>query len=192
MAGTSMPYRFSGDTLAQQAGKNNPQKKNMGMIEFHSNDNVKGLEGLSLMIKSAIIPTRAVDSAAVRLLNGSVMYPTLVQPLSDMAVVFLDYTDGPARIILENWFKQVYDEVTGLMTPPTLLKTNAEFILFGSDGLGLRGYHLEGLFPKNSPNREFDFTSGEQMEMSINFAIDRAIAQFDEWVPKLPASGPVA
>ncbi len=188
MAGASLPYRFSGNMLAQAAGKNNPQKKNMGMIEFFDNPLIKGLSGLSLYIKNAAIPKRAVESGDVRFLNGSVHYPSLVTALPDMTVVFLDYVDTPARAILENWFSMVYDEKTGLMTPPTALKTSAIFNLFGSDGLGLRGYQLEGLWPKESPDRMFDFTDGSQLEMSMNFAIDRAIPLLEEWPSQVPNS----
>lgn len=183
MAGPSLnlPYKFNAENLAQAAGKNNPQKMNGGMIEFHDNNAIKGLLNLSLFILSAVIPQRMVETVPIPYLNGSVNTPSKVQPLQDMTVIFLDYVDTPARAILEQWFKLVYDEETGLMTPPTQLKTDATFLLFGSDGNGLRGYDLHGIFPKQTPERTFDFSQGEHQKMTITFSVDRVIPLIGTW-----------
>jgi hypothetical protein len=180
MAGfSSLPYKFNAQALAQAAGRGNPQKENMGMIEFYTARIVPGMqELLSLVVKTAEIPQRLVSKAAIPFLNGKVYYPGAVQDLGDMSVTFLDYVDLPARTYLEKWSNLVYNEKTGLMTPPTFLKTDATFMLFGSDGNGIRGYRLEGVFPLGTPQRRFDFSNGEQASMQINFSVDSVIPLF--------------
>ena len=180
MAGIpNLPYNFNGAQLAQAAGRANPQTSNMGILEFQVDNIVPGArELLTLTLQSAETPTRKVARGEIQYLNGTVFYPQKAEPLDEMSVVFRDYSDLPARKRLEEWFSLVYDENTGLMTPPSALKIDGTLILFSGSGGNPRKYQLEGVFPLSSPTRKMDFGDAEQQMMEITFSVDFIRAQF--------------
>ncbi len=174
MAG--IPYNFAGNMLAQAAGRMNPQKTNLGMLEFQISDKVPGAKNfLALTLQAAEIPNRRISRGEIQYLNGTVFYPQKAEPLDEMTVTFRDYSDVPVRSYLEQWFRLVYDEKTGLMLPPSFLKVEATFLLFSGNGTQERKYQLNGIFPLSSPNKKVDFGDGEQQLMEITFSVDSII-----------------
>lgn len=180
MAGIpNLPYNFNGAQLAQAAGRANPQTNNMGILEFQVDNLVPGArELLTLTLQAAETPTRRVARGEIQYLNGTVFYPQKAEPLDEMTVTFRDYSDLPARGQLEQWFANVYNEDTGLMSPPSVLKVDATLLLFAGDGTRARNYQLEGVFPLSSPTRKMDFGDGEQQLMEITFSVDFIKALF--------------
>lgn len=167
-------YRYAAEHLGQSNGRWNVQKKNMGMLEVDIERIVPGGQGILIMsLKSVTLPGRTIAVHTIDYLNGSIKFPGKPAPQGDMSVVFRDYIDSMTRAVLESWYDAVYDEFTGLMRLSTSLKTRADLVLFGSDGVsGLRKYTLEGLFPTSRPGVNIDMASGEQDDMAINFNVD--------------------
>ena len=164
----------------QVAGRGNPQKQNTTIIEFHADNIVSSLQDtLSITIVSGNMPNWVMGRAAHDFLNGKVFYPTKIEELAELTVTFKDFGDIPSRPILEEWFQAVYNASNGLMTPVTALKTDANVVMFGSDGEGERSYLLKGVWPLKAPEVPIDHTSGEQIEMEITFSVDFVVPQFE-------------
>lgn len=177
------PYRYAGAILAQAQGQWNPQKQNMGMLELEINQLVPGgKEILILSLQEFTVPGREVGTTELPYLNGRVKYPTAPNPLGNVSATFRDFPEGGTRRVLHQWFQLVYNERTGLMLPPAVLKTNGHLVLFAADGTQERTATLEGLFPTKEPEVAINFATGEHMIMQIDFSVDRVI-----WDPNLLA-----
>lgn len=171
------PYRFAGAALAQAQGKFDPQKSNMGMLEFNINGIVPGgKEILLLSVAEFTIPQRQVATATLAYLNGKVKYATTPQELGNVTASFRDFPAAGTRRILEQWFALVFDEETGLMLPASANKTNAHAVLFQGDGTQERVFRLEGVFPIMRPGIQINYAGGgEALMMNIEFSVDRYI-----------------
>jgi hypothetical protein len=173
-------YRYNADHVAQARGKYNPQKKNMGMFEWHIDGLVAGgQEVLMLSLSNVTVPGYRVGRGEINYLNGTVFYPTKPEPLEEVSISFRDYHDAGTRETLERIFRKVYNPVTGTMGLPRDIKSQATLVLLREDDSGGRPYYLDGVFPMGEPNREFDFGDGEQaimeMSLSVDFVIGRDI-----------------
>lgn len=183
-------YRYAGDHLAQALSNWDVQHQDMGILELNIDRLVPGgKEPLILSLQEFTIPQRSVGKATLEYLNGNVQYPTRPEPLDDISVTFRDFPQIGTRAILKRWFQAVYDEVTGLMLPPGLLKTTGFLVLFQTDGQSQRTALLEGLWPSSEPEVAVAYANGESMPMQINLVCDRII-----WDTSLfnPASGAVS
>lgn len=169
-------YRYSGNILAQAASIWNGQKQNMGMLELNLDQLIPGAkEVLILSIQQFSVPGRTVGSADLPYLNGSSKYPTRPEPQGNISVTFRDFILPGTRRILYQWFSLVYNEETGLMLPPGLIKTTGNLVLFQSDGTGERSASLFGIWPTKMPDVAVDFNQGEIMTMEMELACDRVI-----------------
>jgi len=166
-------YRYNADHIAQARGKYNPQKKNMGMLEWHINGLVPGgQEILMLALQACAIPGYSVGRGEITYLNGTVFYPTKPEPLGEATMTLRDYHDAGVREIVERLFYKVYDPRTGTMNIPANIKSQATFVLLREDDTGGRPYFLDGVWPMNSPPLEFDFADGEQFTWEQRLSID--------------------
>ena len=170
------PYRYAGAILAQAQGQWNPQKQNMGMLELEINQLVPGgKEILILSLQEFSVPGREVGSAELPYLNGRMKYPTAPNPQGNVSATFRDFPETGARRVLHQWFQLVYNEVTGLMMPPSVLKTDGHLILFAADGSQERSATLHGLWPTKAPEVGINFSGGDVMVMQIDFSVDRVV-----------------
>jgi hypothetical protein len=177
------PYRYAGKFLAQAQGQWNPQKQNMGMLELEINDLVPGgKETLILSIQEFTIPGREVGTAELPYLNGRVKYPTAPNALGNISATFRDFPETGARRVLHQWSQLVYNEVTGLMLPPSLLKKRGHLVLFAADGTQERSATLLGVWPTKEPEVAINYTSGEHLVMQVDFSVDCVV-----WDPNLLA-----
>jgi len=177
------PYRYAGNILAQAQGAWNPQKKNMGMLELEINNLVPGgKEILILSLQEFTVPGREVGKNPLPYLNGRVHYPTAPEALGAVSATFRDFPETGARRVLHQWFQLVYNESTGLMLPPSLLKVRGHLVLFAGDGTFERSATLLGLWPTKAPEVAIDFSAGDHMTMAIDFSVDSIV-----WDPNLLA-----
>lgn len=166
-------YRYNADHVAQARGKYNPQKKNMGMLEWHIDGLVPGgQEILMLSFQACTIPGYVVGRGEITYLNGTVFYPTKPEPLEEVTVSYRDYHDSGTRETLEDLFAQVYNVNTGTMGLPANIKSQASLVLLREDDTVGRTYVIDGLFPLNEPPREVDFGDGEQAIMEMRLSAD--------------------
>ena len=174
-------YRYAGDHLAQAQGAWDIQHQNMGMLELNIDRLVPGAkEALILSLQEFIVPGRSVSKGTLEYLNGRIHYPAAPEPLEDVSVTFRDFPRTGTRGFLHSWFQLVYNEESGYMTPPGLLKVTGFLVLFQSDATQERTARLEGLWPTSSPEVAVTYSSGEHMAMQINISCDRVI-----WEPSL-------
>lgn len=174
-------YRYAGAVLAQAAGQWDVQKKNMGMLELNIDQLVPGgKEILALSLQEFTVPGRKIGTAPLPYLNGRVKYPTAPEALGNISVTFRDFPLTQTRRILHDWFRKVYDEQTGLMLPPGLVKTTGFLVLFQSNATAERTARLEGLFPVSEPDIAIGYDQGEHLTMQIELSVDRII-----WEPSL-------
>ena len=177
------PYRYAGNILAQAQGAWNPQKQNMGMLELEINQLVPGgKEILILSLQEFGVPGREVGKQELPYLNGRVQYPTAPTAQSNISATFRDFPESGSRRVLHQWFQLVYNEVTGLMLPPSLLKVRGHLVLFAADGTQERSATLLGLWPTKAPEVQVNFGQGDHMVMAIDFSCDSVI-----WDPNLLA-----
>jgi hypothetical protein len=177
----SVPYRFAGAMLAQAAGIWDVQKQNMGMLELTIDGLVPGgKEILMLSLQEFTVPGRTIATGELPYLNGRVKYAAAPQALGNITVTYRDFPLTKTRAILNQWFRKVYDEATGLMLPMGLVKTTGYLVLFQSHGLSERTARLEGIFPVKEPDIAVQYAQGEHMPMQIELSADRMI-----WEPSL-------
>ncbi len=169
-----MAYRYNADHLAQERGKYNPQKDNMGMLELHVDGLVPGgQEILMLSLVKAEMPNYKVARGNLEYLNGTVFYPKKPEPLGEMTTSFRDYHDAGSREVLERLHRKVYDPRTGLQNIPANVKSQASFMLLREDGQRGREYFLDGIFPLDAPPLGFDFVkTGDAVLMEIKWSVD--------------------
>lgn len=166
-------YRYNADHIAQARGKYNPQKKNMGMFEWHIDGLVPGgQEILMLSLQAVTVPGYTVGRGEITYLNGTVFFPTKPEPLEAIKATFRDYHDSGTRETLEKLFYKVYDPRTGTMGLPANIKSQATMVLLREDDSQGRAYLLDGVFLMNEPNREFGFDDGEQVQMEMELSVD--------------------
>jgi len=168
------PYRYAGKVLAQAQGQWNPQKQNMGMLELEINQLLGG-DGkgtLMLALQEFTVPGREVGSAELPYLNGRVKYPTAPNALGNVSATFRDFPEQGARAVLHQWSQLVYNETSGLMVPPGLLKVRGHAVLFDSLGSFERDAILFGLWPTKEPEISVNYSSGEHMVMQVDFSVD--------------------
>ena len=169
-------YRYAGDHLAQAQAAWDVQHQNMGVLELNIDRVVPGgKELLILALQEFTVPGRSVGKGTLEYLNGNTQYAQRPEALDNISVTFRDFPLQNARGILNEWFKLVYDEETGLMLPMGLVKTTGFLVLFGSNGLAERRARLEGLWPMKQPETAISFSNGEVMSMQIDLSVDRVI-----------------
>lgn len=174
-------YRFAGKFLAQAASPWDVQHQNCGMLELNIDKIVPGgKETLILSLADFSVPGRQVGTENLPYINGNSRYPTRPEPFGNVVCTFRDFPRTGTRAILHQWFKAVFDEETGLMLPPSLMKTNGYVVLFQSDGTLERTGRLEGVFPTNDTDVNVSYQNGEVMLMPMNLSVDRLI-----WEPSL-------
>lgn len=174
-------YRYAGAVLAQAASQWDVQKQNMGTLELNIDQLVPGgKEILLLSLQEFSVPGRTVGTAELPYLNGRVKYPTAPQALGNVTVTYRDFPQTQARRVLHDWFRKVYDEQTGLMLPPGLIKTTGFLVLFQSNATAERTARLEGVFPVKEPDIAINYAQGEVLTMAIELSVDRII-----WEPSL-------
>lgn len=171
-------YRYNADFLAQAGGAFDVQKQNMAVLELVI-DQLPGMRGgqevLTLALQEWTVPGREVGTAELPFLNGTVNYPTHISAYGDITVTFRDFPLSKSRAFLVQWFSLVYNETSGLMTPPSALKTTGYVILFQSDATAERVARLEGVFPSKLPEMAFNYANGEHLAMAINLKVDRLV-----------------
>jgi len=171
-------YSYNAKHIAQARGKYNPQKKNMGMLEWHIDGLVPGgQEILMLSLKSVKVPGYKVGRGEISYLNGTIFYPAKPEPLEEMEVVYLDYVDSGTRLTIERLFRKTYNPLTGTMGLASSIKSQGTLILLKEDDTTGRSYFLDGLFLMNEPDKEVDFTDGEQMELTLSLSVDFVIGR---------------
>lgn len=178
-------YRFAGDHIAQAQSNWDVQHQHMGILELNIDQIVPGgKEPLILALKEFTVPGRNVGKETLEYLNGNVQHPTRPEALDDISVTFRDFPQTGSRAILTRWHQGVYDEVTGLMLPPSLLKTTGFLVLFQTDGTSERTWRIEGVWPANNPEIAVQYGAGEAMDMQINLVIDRIIPENSVFNPQ--------
>ena len=166
-------YRYSGSHIAQARGKWNPQKKNMGMLEWHIDGLVPGgQEILMLGLQACSIPGYTVARGEITFINGTIFYPTKPEPLGEVTMTLRDYHDAGVRETIDALFKLVYNPNTGEMNIPANIKSQATFRLLKEDGTEGRSYFLDGKWPMNSVPLEFDYADGEQYTWEQRTSVD--------------------
>ena len=171
-------YRYNADHVAQARGKYNPQKKNMGMLEWHIDGLVPGgQEILMLSLQGCVVPGYVVARGEIQYLNGTVFYPTKPEPLEEVTAQYRDYHDSGTRETLERLFRKVYDPRVGTMGLPADIKSQGTLVLLREDDSNGRPYLIDGMFPMNEPPKEVDYGDGEQAIMEMRISSDFIIAR---------------
>lgn len=181
-------YRYAAGHLAQANSAFDVQKQNLGMLEINLDQLVPGgKEILVLSLQQFNVPGRTVGVSPLHYLNGAVNYPTKPEPQGNITVTYRDFPQSGTRAVLHEWFKLVYNEVTGLMLPTGAIKRSGFLVLFASDGTSERTAEIEGLWPTKDPDVAIDYSSGEHLVMEMEFACDRVV-----WQPSLTIPGSAA
>lgn len=171
-------YNYNAAHVAQARGKFNPQKKNMGMLEWHIDGLVPGGQSiLMLSLQACVIPGYVVGRGEITYLNGTVFYPTKPEPLEELTATYRDYHDAGTREVLEKLHEKVYDPRTGTMGLPANIKSQATLVLLREDDSGGRPYFIDGVFLMNAPSKEFDYGDGEQSLMEMRLSVDSIVGR---------------
>jgi hypothetical protein len=178
-------YRYAAGHLAQAQSAFDVQKQNLGMLEINVDQLIPGgKEILVLSLQQFSVPGRVVGVGDLHYLNGVVRYPTKPEPQGNITVTYRDFPQSGTRSVLHEWFKLVYNEVTGLMLPTGAIKRSGFLVLFASDGTQERTAEIEGLWPTKDPDVAIEYSTGEHLVMEMEFAVDRIV-----WQPSLTVPG---
>jgi hypothetical protein len=170
------PYRYAATFIAQAQGAWDIQKQNLGALELVIDKLVPGgKEILTLSLAEFTIPGRKIGVGQAHYLNGSVNYLTKPDPQGNITATFRDYPNNRTRSILELWYSKAYNEETGLMMPPSLLKATGFAVLTGENGGYQRSMRLEGVMLVNRPDIAIVYATGEALLMAVELAVDRVI-----------------
>lgn len=171
-------YQYNAAHLAQARGKYDPQKKNMGMLEWHIDSLVPGgQEVLMLSLQAVKVPGYKVERGEIQYLNGTVFYPKAPTPLEPISATWRDFHQAGTRKILERLHRRVYNPVTGTMGLPSGIKSQGSFVLLREDDTEGRTYLLDGMFLMTAPDLDIDFTDGTQISMEVEISVDFVIGR---------------
>lgn len=177
-------YRYAGNFLAQASGIYDPQKQNNGMLELVIDTLVPGGKDiLTLSLEKFEVPGREVEVGDLHYLNGSAHYPKKPTPQANISVTYRDFPVAKSRATLARWFEKVYDEDTGLMLVPSILKATGFVVLFNETGLFTRTALLSGVWITKMPTVSVDFSVGDHMVMETELACDRLVWLDDLFAP---------
>lgn len=132
---------------------------------------------LRIAAKQITVPGLSIEEIAVNRFNDTVYYPGKIKK-EDLRIIFDDLYASDVSVTLFNWFRSIYDPITGLVAANNFagdrpFKANSLKII-SLDGEGAPVYETSyfGVWPKSWKGAEFNYATNEFHTIEVNFAYD--------------------
>lgn len=123
------------------------------------------------------------EDIPVHRVNDVVFYPGKSTP-TELTVVFDDLYRTKHGALVYKWFQQVYNPVTGELTPGFIeaqgnFKTQIELVKLNGVGQPFTHVKLVGCYPKSWEEGEFNYSTNEFHTVTAVFRWDFAVSETD-------------
>lgn len=135
----------------------------------------------TLAAKQVTVPGHTVQEITVNRLNDTVYYPGKIQK-EDLKITFDDLYQPMISVALYNWFKKIYDPMTGIMAGQTRsqtqnqntsnFKATLEIVALDGAGVPVTSTLYYGLWPKQWKAADFNYGTNEFHTIEMSFAYD--------------------
>lgn len=129
----------------------------------------------TLAAKQVTNPGFSVEEIAVHRLNDTVYYPGKIKK-DELKIVFDDLYSPRISTALFNWFKKIYDPVTGLMAGQASelprFKGNLDIISLDGNGHPVNITRYYGVWPRVWKGSEFNYSTNDFHNIEVQFAYD--------------------
>lgn len=127
---------------------------------------------IPFMIRSAAIPESSTGFVNVPYFGRFIKYAG-DRTFGSWTVTVINDEDFAIRNAMEAWSNAINSHITNFRTSPSEYKAQAQVTQYGKDGLALREYTFEGLFPTTISTIDLAWSSTDQIEeFSVTFEYD--------------------
>lgn len=130
---------------------------------------------LALATLSTARPNIAMNSITTDRLHEQ--FKVVGKPLwQDITIAFYDFEDEySASEIMWRWTLCQYNPQTGIMGYPSEYKADANLVMLTPKGTILENWSIRGIYPDGFPSIDLNYTSGDALQLSVNFKYDWAM-----------------
>lgn len=164
-------------TLAEQLGKLEPLLSFKFRLFFDEvgGSPLQGREQCEIAVKSVTLPNESSEELEIPAGNEMLYYAGRYKP-ETMEVVCRDFVDASVYAFLKTWRRKVHDETTGLSGFKSQYSGTARLQQYDPADKVIREYKLESIWPQALNSGNADQTSNDQVEITVTFRYDKAIA----------------
>jgi len=119
---------------------------------------------------SLTLPTESVGTYTVWKKGVKVDYTnTLTETTKEFQIEFRVDQEWETYTDINNWFKAVYDPITGTAMPDALMRTTIEVQAVDTQNVVKKKFRFNGCKPKSVQLTAFDNTNGEPVRCTVDF-----------------------
>ncbi len=135
---------------------------------------------LRIAAKQVTVPGHNIEEIAVNRFNDTLYYPGKVKK-EDLKIVFDDTYEKGISVTLFEWFKTIYDPITGIAAAnattgggrtPQFKARSLKIISLDGAGAPIYETLYYGVWPKSWKGAEFNYTTNEFHTIEVTFAYD--------------------
>lgn len=150
-------------------GEYTPQMANNFTVE------IGGLDSLRLAVKGFPFPKFTVEKGTLNWQNEQVHYAQAVS-FEEVTMVLYDFVDADVAQTIYDWYTDIYNPETGVISPASNYKKRGTLIEHGPDGSSERRWTMKGMFPVSVDLGEGDMDSrGEPINISVTLSVDKVV-----------------
>lgn len=164
-----MPFSFSADHIAAQAGGFEPQRLN------HFSVSIAGLAQAVIITQSLLSfkpPEREIEEVTIPYGNETRKVAGKVT-VSNAELVIVDYVDQNTWKTFDDWLGLVHDIKSGAIGYANKYKKEGTVSYYGPDGAKSRQWDCIGLWPKHVASEQFSMNSSERNNLSVELVCDK-------------------
>jgi len=133
-----------------------------------------GSELLQLACRTCPLPAGANEIIEIPVGNDTIKLAGRYTQ-ENISMSFMEFVDKSVLAVLKAWRDLVYDKETGMMGLARDYKKQGSLVLIGPDGNGEKEWELRGIWPSNDPTGDLDQSGNDAVQVSVDFACDKAI-----------------
>lgn len=162
--------------IADSSGKFEPQRSNMAVLRLTPPSGLTG-NPTDLVLALSTFPLPKINNEALEIPYGNDRSKFAGPATFDeMSVVYRDYCVPDLAGILYAWRLLVYDPETGRVGLAQNYKGQGTIEKTGPDGESFpRFWKCQGVWPSGMDAGDADLSSGEPVQITMTFQIDRAV-----------------
>jgi hypothetical protein len=140
---------------------------------------IVGLDGdennlFQLSLASFPVPKQTVGIIEVAYLNEKRKFAGM-PTFDDLTVIFNDYVSEDTALLLNRWFYQIHDPVSGKQRFKQEYAKEGRVTMYGPDGTGDREYEMQGVWPSALDGGEIDFATEDGVKINLTLTIDKVV-----------------
>ena len=147
-------------------------------IQFHDIPGLGDTQNLTLAAKQVNTLGMTVEDIEVNRVNDKVFYPGKPSP-EELVVTFDNLLNDKTSVRLWEWFKNIYDPITGEMTrrkddlEGSFKSPRVDVLLLNNKLKPISSIELYGVYPKSWKSSELNYSTGtEFMTIEMVFRFD--------------------